>query len=87
MINDLIINACVLVGGLCIGFILGSLIFYIKNKQPRIGRVRVDQSDKTEQPYLFLELYYGDAIERIKNSTSVEFDVLVEDYIKEKNNG
>ncbi len=38
------------------GVIIGLFIFYMRNKSDICGNLRIDRSQKDEQPYLFLEL-------------------------------
>ena len=69
-----------------IGFIAGLFVAFIifcivaKNRKP-IGSLRVDHSDPTDRPYLFLELDPGAGIGSILNRKLVSFRVKLEDFI------
>ena len=72
-------------GGLLIGFIFGMCLIYailFKRKKP-VGTLRVDRSDPTEAPYLFLELEYG-GMEKIHKSKTVLFKVDLGSYLPRK---
>ena len=65
-------------------FNLGFFARWIFFKNKPIGTIRVDQSDTTEKPYLFLELSnYG--MNEILTRDQVTFKVKRENYIKENN--
>ena len=66
--------------GLAIGAAVAFVICHIPKK--RIGTLRVDQSDPSEDPYLFLELDVN--IDTVKKQKYVIFDVNVENYISQK---
>lgn len=63
-----------------IGFILGALVSYLVIKRtPRDGTLRVDRSDPTDEPYLFLEGIKSPY--EIAQKRFVIFDVKRENYI------
>jgi hypothetical protein len=62
-----------------IGFFLGVLLSKIVRKPKSIGVIRVDHSDPSEAPYLFLELNTG--VESVINQKYVTFEVNVQNYI------
>ena len=41
--------------GLVLGITLNSICFYIYLRRQRAGKLRIDRSDPSENPYLFLE--------------------------------
>ena len=56
-----------------LGFVGGMTVFLICLATRSIGTLRVDQSDPTEQPYLFLEL--DKPVESVINKKYVVFRV------------
>lgn len=60
-----------------VGYYIGKRKHHIKS----VGILRVDNSDKSEPPYLFLEL---NNIEDIYLKDYVQFEVKKEDYIPRK---
>ena len=72
--------------GLIIGLLIGLLMIYfplkkdIARRKP-IGNLRVDQSDPSDAPYLFLELDAGTNVNTIIRSKYVTLRVKVEDFI------
>jgi hypothetical protein len=71
-----------------IGLLLGSAIGLIAARRmfrPKaLGVIRVDNSDPTEPPYLFLELDPQAQVEDIGKHEYVVFQVLVKNYISQK---
>ena len=74
----------ILVGvfGFCLGAIIASFYTYITSRKLKVGTIRIDHSDKSEPPYMFLELQHKDSVNDICRSKEVTFDVKVEDYVK-----
>jgi len=64
--------------GLIIGAIIG-FIFGATRKQPTSGTLRIDNSDPSESPYLFVELK-GDPL-ALKELPYVTFEVNAENYV------
>lgn len=64
---------------LAIGIIIGIFIGYILFHHRPVGNLRVDHSDMTSAPYLFLELGVG--IETIMRKKYVTLKVRVEDFL------
>ena len=64
-----------------LGFIGGMVFFLICLAAGSIGTLRVDQSDPTEQPYLFLEL--DKPVERVINKKYVLFRVSKKNFISQ----
>lgn len=52
-------------------------------RRKQIGSLRVDQSDPTESPYLFLELT-SDGMTKIRKYRTVVVKVRIENYISDK---
>ena len=50
-----------------------------------MGTIRVDHSDPTEPPYLFLEIDDGKTVDTIAKQKQVLFRVLNKDYISKSN--
>lgn len=67
-----------LIVGLIIGTIFG-FIFGATRKQPTSGTLRIDNSDPSESPYLFVELK-SDPL-ALKDLPYVTFEVNAENYI------
>ena len=64
-----------------LGFIGGMVFFLIYLAARSIGTLRVDQSDPTEQPYLFLEL--DKPVESVINKKYVLFRVIKKNFISQ----
>ena len=62
-----------------LGFVGGMVFFLIYLAARSIGTLRVDQSDPTEQPYLFLEL--DKPVENIVKEKYVLFRVSKKNFI------
>lgn len=64
-----------------LGFVGGMVFFLIYLAARSIGTLRVDQSDPTEQPYLFLEL--DKPVESVINKKYVLFRVRKKNFISQ----
>ena len=64
-----------------LGFVRGMVFFLIYLTARSIGTLRVDQSDPTEQPYLFLEL--DKPVESVINEKYVLFRVVKKNFISQ----
>ena len=64
-----------------LGFVCGMVFFLIYLAVRSIGTLRVDQSDPTEQPYLFLEL--DKPVESVINKKYVLFRVIKKNFISQ----
>lgn len=64
-----------------LGFVGGMAFFLICLTARSIGTLRVDQSDPTEQPYLFLEL--DKPVESVINKKYVLFRVSKKNFISQ----
>ena len=64
-----------------LGFVGGMAFFLICLAARSIGTLRVDQSDPTEQPYLFLEL--DKPVESVINKKYVLFRVNKKNFISQ----
>ena len=64
-----------------LGFVGGMTVFLICLATKSIGTLRVDQSDPTEQPYLFLEL--DKPVESVINEKYVIFRVNKKNFISQ----
>ena len=64
-----------------LGFVVGVVFFLICLTARPIGTLRVDQSDPTEQPYLFLEL--DKPVESVINKKYVLFRVSKKNFISQ----
>ena len=64
-----------------LGFVGGMTVFLICLATRSIGTLRVDQSDPTEQPYLFLEL--DKPVESVINEKYVLFRVIKKNFISQ----
>ena len=64
-----------------LGFVGGIAFFLICLTARSIGTLRVDQSDPTEQPYLFLEL--DKPVESVINEKYVLFRVIKKNFISQ----
>ena len=72
--------------GLAVGILIGFITLYFPLKAAffkhrSIGDLRVDQSDPSDTPYLFLELDAGTNVNTIVRSKCVVFRVKLEDFI------
>ena len=65
-----------------LGFVVGMVFFLICLAARSIGTLRVDQSDPTEQPYLFLEL--DKPVENIVKEKYVLFRVSKKNFISQE---
>ena len=63
-----------------IGTLFGFMIAVLLQKRKKIGALRMDQSDPTEAPYLFLELD-PDGMRKINRFKTVVLRVKLENYI------
>ncbi len=68
------------VAGVAGGYILKA---FITNRQKVVGTLRVDHSEPSEEPYLFLELK-KDGIESIQKKKEVLFKVDLDSYLPRK---
>lgn len=62
-----------------VGIVLGVIISTVIHKTRSVGTLRIDNSDPTDAPYMFLEIKKG--IGDISRKKSVVFKVNREDYI------
>lgn len=71
------------IGIACIvGFIVGVIITSIIFHRLVIGNFRIDNSDPSEQPYVFLEMSNKNGgLQRVMNLKYVVMKVVVKDYI------
>ena len=65
-----------------LGFMAGIVSFLVYLIVRSVGTLRVDQSDPTEQPYLFLEL--DKPVESVINKKYVVFRVNKKNFISRK---
>ena len=65
-----------------LGFVVGIVSFLIYLIVRSVGTLRVDQSDPTEQPYLFLEL--DKPVETVINKKYVIFRVSQKNFISQE---
>ena len=65
-----------------LGFVFGIVFFLICLVVRSVGTLRVDQSDPTEQPYLFLEL--DKPVETVTNKKYVIFRVSQKNFISQE---
>lgn len=61
--------------GLVVGVLIGVIFFY---RRP-VGNLRIDRSDPSSAPYLFLEL--GTDVETVMHKKYVTLKVRVEDFL------
>ena len=64
-----------------LGFMVGIVSFLVYLIVRSVGTLRVDQSDPTEQPYLFLEL--DKPVEIVTNKKYVLFRVIKKNFISQ----
>ena len=67
--------------GLVLGIILNSICFYIYLRRQRAGKLRIDRSDPSENPYLFLEATIS--VNDISRKKCVIFQVSNENFISQ----
>ena len=65
-----------------LGFVFGIVFFLICLVARSVGTLRVDQSDPTEQPYLFLEL--DKPVETVTSKTYVLSKVIKKNFISQE---
>ena len=65
-----------------LGFMVGIVSFLVYLIVRSVGTLRVDQSDPTEQPYLFLEL--DKSVENIIKEKYVLFKVIKKNFISQE---
>ena len=64
---------------LAIGIVIGVLLGIVLSRRRPLGNLRVDRSDPTSEPLLFLEL--GTDVRTIMRKKQVVFKVGVEDFL------
>ena len=64
---------------LAIGLVIGVLLGIVLSRRRSLGNLRVDRSDPTSEPLLFLEL--GTDVRTIMRKKQVVFKVRVEDFL------
>lgn len=64
------------------GVVVGLFVSKVQIGRRIIGNLRIDQSDPTEDPYLFLELFKG--IHTFADKKTVHLNVRAENYISQK---
>ena len=64
---------------LAIGIVIGVLLGIVLSRRRSLGNLRVDRSDPTSEPLLFLEL--GTDVRTIMRKKQVMFNVRVEDFL------
>lgn len=67
-----------------IALIIGVVVGRLTRRERSVGDLRVDQSDPTSPPYLFLELEPGTDVHLIMRKKRVTFRVKVENFIPHK---
>lgn len=67
--------------GLVLGITLNSICFYIYLRRQRAGKLRIDRSDPSENPYLFLEATIS--VSDISHKKCVIFQVSNENFISQ----
>lgn len=67
--------------GLVLGITLNSICFYIYLRRQRAGKLRIDRSDPSENPYLFLEATIS--VSDISRKKYVIFQVSNENFISQ----
>lgn len=70
-----------LVLGILLGVIIGLIGLLVYLAVRSVGTLRIDQSDPTEEPYLFLEL--DNPVESFVNTKHVLFRISKKNYISE----
>lgn len=66
-----------LIIGIIIGLVAGAIIF--QRRHIPVGELRIDRSDPTSEPFLFLELYTD--VRTISGMKTVTFDVLNKNFL------
>ena len=64
---------------LATGIVIGVLLGIVLSRRRSLGNLRVDRSDPTSEPLLFLEL--GTDVRTIMRKKQVVFKVRVEDFL------
>ena len=64
---------------LAIGIVIGVLLGIVLSRRRSLGNLRVDRSDPTSEPLLFLEL--GTDVRTIMRKKQVVFKVRVENFL------
>lgn len=72
--------ACMIIG-LFLGITLNSICFYIYIRRQKAGKLRIDRSDPSENPYLFLEATIS--VGEISRKKYVVFQVSNENFISQ----
>lgn len=62
-----------------VGVLVGTVIYGLAMRHAHVGTLRIDQSDPSEQPYLFLELHKP--IHTFAFKSEVRMKVKREDFI------
>ena len=68
-----------------LGVLIGSVATIMYFASVSIGTLRVDRSDPTEPPYLFLEIDADKSVDTITKQKRVLFRVVKKNYISENN--
>lgn len=71
---------CMIIG-LVLGITLNSICFYIYVSRQKAGKLRIDRSDPSENPYLFLEATIS--VGEISRKKYVVFQVSNENFISQ----
>jgi hypothetical protein len=71
-----------LIGVFTLGFVVGSIVTTIVFRRKAVGALRVDHSDPSEPPYLFLEL--SSDLGSVIRKRHVTLNVDVKNYISHK---
>lgn len=64
------------------GLLVGIVVCRAYNSNQSVGNLRIDHSDPSEPPYLFLEL--SDGVHTIINKKTVCFKVRHENFVSQK---
>ena len=80
----MIIYILYIITAIIIGFIVGFIMSRTLLKKRSFGNLRVDQSDKTDMPYLFLEVTNIKGLEHLKDGSPVILNTVIKDYIPQK---
>lgn len=67
--------------GLVLGIALNSICFYVYVRRQKAGKLRIDRSDPSENPYLFLEATIS--VGEISRKKYVVFQVSNENFISQ----
>lgn len=73
----------IFIGMFVLGIVAGYPLGVMKHVKKPIGNLRVDRSDPTDSPNLFLELEEASNVDKLVHMDEAVFRVIQENYVKD----